>query len=100
MVARATTRLSTATALAAVVVLGAAAPAAAHVAAASTAAGAVTVLTVTVPHGCKGSPTTAVTISIPAGVTAVTPKPSASWAVGPQAAGSGVEGGTVVRMRA
>lgn len=102
MAAHAMTRLSTTTALAAVVVLGVAGPALAHVTVApsSTAAGAVTVLTVTVPHGCEGSPTTAVTISVPAGVTSVMPRPSASWTVGPQSAGPGAEGGTVVTYRA
>ena len=40
------------------------------------------------------------TISIPAGVTSVEPMSSASWAVGPQVAGSDVEGGTIVTYRA
>ncbi len=32
-----------------------------------------------VPHGCEGSPTTAVKIRIPAGVTAVKPQPKPGW---------------------
>ncbi|MBS45716.1 MAG: hypothetical protein CMH83_21585 [Nocardioides sp.] len=64
-------------------VLAAAPPAAAHVGvtASTTAAGAYAVLTVSVPHGCDGSPTTAVTISMPEGVNAVTPTRSALWTV-------------------
>lgn len=56
-------------------VLGLAGPAAAHVTItpSETAAGAYTVLTFSNGHGCDGSPTTALTISIPEGINAVTP---------------------------
>jgi uncharacterized protein YcnI len=55
--------------------LGVAGPAAAHVTITptETGAGAYTVLTVSVPHGCDGSPTTKVAIQIPEGINAVTP---------------------------
>jgi uncharacterized protein YcnI len=63
--------------------LATAAPAAAHVtiSASTTAAGAFTVLTVSVPHGCEGSPTTEVTVQIPEGINAVTPTRNALWEV-------------------
>ncbi|WP_199423254.1 YcnI family protein [Actinotalea solisilvae] len=69
-------------AIVAVAVLGPAAPAAAHVTieASTTAAGATAVLTLTVPHGCDGSPTTAVTVRVPDEVTAVTPSGTTAWA--------------------
>ena len=67
------------------VVLGAA-PASAHVTitASTTAAGAFTVLTVSVPHGCEGSPTTEVTIQIPEAINAVTPTRNPLWEVDKQ----------------
>lgn len=68
-------RLGAVVAAAGLVTLGVAAPAAAHVSvtATDTGAGAYTVLTFSVPHGCDGSPTTELAISIPEGVNAVTP---------------------------
>ncbi len=64
-------------------VLGVAAPASAHVTItpSTTAAGAFAVLTVSVPHGCEGSPTTRVTISMPDEINAVTPTRNALWEV-------------------
>jgi uncharacterized protein YcnI len=66
-----------------VVVLGVAAPASAHVeiTATTTAAGANTVLTVNVPHGCDGSPTTKIAIQIPKEINEVTPTRNALWNV-------------------
>lgn len=71
----------------AVAVLGPAAPAAAHVTIdpSTTAAGSLAVLTVTVPHGCDGSPTTAVTVSVPpevveVGVAPAAGAPATAWA--------------------
>lgn len=63
-----------------------ASPAAAHVSvtAASTAAGAHTVVAVSVPHGCDGSPTTRVSISVPEGIYAVTPTRHPLWKVSKQ----------------
>jgi periplasmic copper chaperone A len=60
-----------------------AAPAGAHVSvsASTSAAGAFTVLTVSVPHGCDGSPTTQITVQIPEGINAVTPTRNALWEV-------------------
>ncbi|WP_205475057.1 YcnI family protein [Nocardioides sp. SYSU D00038] len=58
-----------------VLALGLAGPAAAHVTVtpSDTAAGAYAVLTMSVPHGCDGSPTTRVTISVPESIVSVTP---------------------------
>lgn len=74
-------------AMVAVAVLGPAAPAAAHVTIdpSTTAAGSLAVLTVTVPHGCAGSPTTAVTVSVPpevveVGVAPAAGAPATAWA--------------------
>lgn len=55
--------------------LAVAGPASAHVTvtASDTAAGAYTVLTVSVPHGCDGSPTTKVAVAMPEGIYSVTP---------------------------
>ncbi|MBF4766958.1 YcnI family protein [Nocardioides agariphilus] len=63
--------------------LALAAPASAHVtiSASSTTAGAFTVLTLSVPHGCEGSPTTRLTVQIPEAITAVTPTRNALWDV-------------------
>jgi periplasmic copper chaperone A len=65
------------------IVLGVAAPASAHVTitATTTAAGAFTVLTVNVPHGCDGSPTTKITIQIPKEISEVTPTRNPLWHV-------------------
>lgn len=56
-------------------------PAAAHVtvSATSTAAGAYTVLTFSAGHGCEGSPTTKVEISIPEEILSVTPTRTPFW---------------------
>ena len=58
-------------------------PASAHVTitASETAAGAYTVLTLSVPHGCDGSPTTEVAIKVPDGITEVTPTRNAFYDV-------------------
>ncbi len=66
-----------------IAVLGVAAPAAAHVTItpSSTAAGAFAVLTVSVSHGCDGSPTTEIAISIPEEINAVTPTRNPLWEV-------------------
>lgn len=55
--------------------LALAAPASAHVTVtpSETAAGSYTVLTVSVPHGCDGSPTTKVAIKLPENITTATP---------------------------
>lgn len=62
-------------------VLALAGPASAHVTitATETAAGAYTILTVSVPHGCEGSPTTEVAIQLPDGITEVTPTRNAYY---------------------
>ncbi len=61
--------------------LAVAGPASAHVTvtASETAAGAFAVVTVSVPHGCGGSPTTVVAIKIPDGITEVTPTRNAFY---------------------
>ena len=66
-----------------VVVLALAAPAGAHVTITpdTTAAGAYAVLTVSVPHGCEGSPTRKVAIQIPEEILSVTPTRNALWQV-------------------
>ena len=76
-------RLGAVVAAAAAGVLIAAAPAQAHVSLtpSTTAAGAYAVLELSVPHGCDGSATTAVTIQIPEEIPAVTPTRNASWTV-------------------
>ncbi|WP_425307404.1 YcnI family protein [Ammonicoccus fulvus] len=58
-------------------------PAHAHVGASAsgTAAGSYTVVTLSVPHGCSGSPTTKLAIKIPDGINAVTPTRTANWTV-------------------
>lgn len=63
--------------------LSVAGPASAHVGISPSdgAAGSYTVLTVSVPHGCDGSPTTRVTIQMPEQVNAVTPTRNALWEV-------------------
>jgi uncharacterized protein YcnI len=65
----------------AVAALALAGPASAHVSitASETAAGAFTVLTLSVPHGCDGSPTTEVAIKMPDGIAEVTPTRNALY---------------------
>ncbi|MGX5680093.1 YcnI family copper-binding membrane protein [Schumannella luteola] len=57
--------------------------ASAHVSASatSTAAGSYSVITFSVPHGCDGSPTTAITIEIPEGIDTVTPTVNPNWTI-------------------
>jgi uncharacterized protein YcnI len=80
---RALVRPAAVTAAAGLVVLGVAGPASAHVTItpSTTAAGAFAVLTVSVPHGCDGSPTTSIAIQIPEEVNAVTPTRNALYEV-------------------
>ena len=72
-------------ALGAGVLLALAAPlsASAHVgvAASTTAAGAYSVLTFSVGHGCDGSPTQTIAITIPDGIDAVTPTVNPNWTI-------------------
>lgn len=76
--ARPTTRLlarvGAVTGVAGLLTLGLAGPASAHVSvsASDTGAGAYMVLTFSVPHGCDGSPTTAIAISLPDGINEAT----------------------------
>lgn len=74
-VRRTLTRLGAPLAAAAAVTLVAAAPASAHVTVSPSdaTAGAFTVLTVSVPHGCDGSPTTRIEVQIPEQILEVTP---------------------------
>ena len=83
MNARNTTRLLLASAGAGALLLTAAQPAGAHVTITptTTAAGASTVLTVSVGHGCDGSPTTRVAIQIPEEILTVTPTRNPQWTV-------------------
>ena len=76
-------RLAAAPAATLVALLASAAPAAAHVTLtpSTTAAGAYAVLEISIPHGCQGSPTTAVTIQVPEGIHSVTPTRNALWDV-------------------
>ncbi|MGN6273586.1 MAG: YcnI family protein [Protaetiibacter sp.] len=57
--------------------------ASAHVSASasSTAAGSYSIVTFSVPHGCDGSPTTAIEIEIPETILAVTPTVNPNWTV-------------------
>ena len=57
--------------------------ASAHVSASatSTAAGSYTVITLSVPHGCDGSSTTAITIDIPESIISVTPTVNSNWTI-------------------
>ena len=68
-------RLLAVPAAAGLITLGLAGPASAHVTVTpeNTAAGSFTVVTMSVPHGCDGSPTTKVAIQIPKDILAVTP---------------------------
>ncbi len=76
-------RLSAASAATAALSMSLIGSASAHVTAggSTTEAGEYTVLTVSVPHGCDGSPTTKVAIKIPADVLAVTPTRNPFWDV-------------------
>jgi uncharacterized protein YcnI len=64
-------------------VLGTAASASAHVEATATdtAADSYTTLTFSVPHGCDGSPTTALTFHVPTSVIEVTPTVNPNWTI-------------------
>lgn len=74
-------RRALATAALAVVALAAAPAAGAHVGLepATAPAGSETTFTLTVPHGCAGSPTTAVAIKLPEAVRAAWPAPAPGW---------------------
>ncbi|KZX21000.1 YcnI family protein [Rathayibacter tanaceti] len=63
--------------------LSAPAAASAHVtaAASSTAAGSYTVVTFSLAHGCDGSPTTGLTITMPEGINSVSPTVNPNWDV-------------------
>ena len=75
MKSRIPARLLVASAATGLLTLGLAGPASAHVTVTpeGTAAGSYTVVTVSVPHGCDGSPTTKVAIQIPEDILSVTP---------------------------
>jgi uncharacterized protein YcnI len=79
------TPVKVATALGAATLLAVAAPlaASAHVTVAptSTAASSYSVLTFAVGHGCDGSPTTALTFSVPASIPSVTPTVNPGWTI-------------------
>lgn len=66
-----------------VALLAQAVPAGAHVSVTptETAAGAHTLMTVSVPHGCDGSPTTKVEIQVPEQILSVTPTRNPLWTV-------------------
>ena len=80
---RTITRLLAAPAAAGVVVLAVATPASAHVTITpdTTAAGAYAVLTAALSHGCEGSPTTRITISMPEDIYSVAPARTPFWDV-------------------
>lgn len=80
---RTNARLGAACATGLLLAAAAAAPASAHVTITpdDTSAGAFTVLTVSVGHGCEGSPTTALDIQVPEQVLAVTPTLLPGWTV-------------------
>ena len=79
------TAVLTTSALGAGLLLALAAPlsASAHVgvSATSTAAGSSSVLTFSVGHGCEGSPTTTLAITIPEAITSVTPTVNPNWTI-------------------
>ncbi|WP_158603871.1 YcnI family copper-binding membrane protein [Cryobacterium tepidiphilum] len=77
--ARAATGLAAGALLAVAVPLSASAHI--HVDPSSAPAGSSAVLTFTLPHGCDGSATTAISIEIPKGITGVTPTAKAGWNV-------------------
>lgn len=80
---RTAARLLAAPAAAGLLTLSLAAPASAHITVTpeGTAAGSYTVLTLSVPHGCDGSPTTKVAIQIPEDILAITPTRNAYYDV-------------------
>lgn len=80
---RTAVRLLAAPATAGIALLALADPAGAHVSVTptETAAGAYTLLTVSVPHGCDGSPTTKVEIQVPEEILSVTPTRNPLWTV-------------------
>jgi len=69
--------------LATALVLGPAVAASAHVEATTTdtAANAYTTMTFSVPHGCDGSPTTALTFHMPTAIIEVTPTVNPNWTI-------------------
>lgn len=69
--------------VAAAIVLGTAASASAHIEATATdtAADSYTTVTFSVPHGCDGSPTTALDFHIPSSVIEVTPTVNPNWTI-------------------
>jgi uncharacterized protein YcnI len=80
---RTAARLGAATGAGLLIAAFAAAPASAHVTITpdDTSAGAFTVLTVSVGHGCEGSPTTALDIQMPEQILSVTPTRLSGWQV-------------------
>ena len=75
--------MSIAVVCASTVVMGSMAPASAHVTASpnKTAPGSYSTVTFAVPHGCHGSPTTSVSITIPEGIYTVKPTRNANWVI-------------------
>lgn len=82
--------------LAAATILAAAVPAAAHITFENreVKAGATVKFVLRVPHGCSGSATTAVRVSIPDGLSAVKPQPKPGWALSVLAASDEHTGST------
>ncbi|SDT43524.1 Uncharacterized protein YcnI [Friedmanniella luteola] len=80
---RTTARLAAIGAAAALAAVALPGSASAHVSvtADTTAAGSYAVLTLAVPHGCDGSPTTRVAVRVPAGIESVTPTVNPGWTV-------------------
>lgn len=78
-----TTHLTVATAACGIGLLALATPAAAHVTPepGEVPAGVFTAVTLTVPHGCEGSPTAAIDIQVPESILDVTPAVVAGWDV-------------------
>ncbi len=83
MKTRACARLLAASAAAGLITLGLAVPASAHVTVTpeTTAANSYTIVTMSVPHGCDGAPTTRVAVQIPEDILAVTPTRNAYYDV-------------------
>ena len=80
---RTTASLIAALGAGAVLALAPALAASAHVSASasSTAAGSYSIVTFSVPHGCDGSPTTAIEIDIPETILSVTPTVNPNWTI-------------------
>ncbi len=80
---RTTASLVAALGAGAVLALAPALAASAHVSASasSTAAGSYSIVTFSVPHGCDGSPTTAIEIEIPETILSVTPTVNPNWTI-------------------